>query len=50
MTDSNVGARKSRNIRDNLFVVNAVVNSSVKKESENVDIKVYDVAKSFDSL
>ena len=27
LTDCNVGARKGRNIRDNLFVVNSVVNS-----------------------
>ena len=30
LTDCNVGARKKRNIRDNLFVVNAVINSVVK--------------------
>ena len=27
LTDSNVGARKGRNIRDNLFVINAITNS-----------------------
>jgi hypothetical protein len=27
LTDSNVGTRKNKNIRDNLFVVNAVLNS-----------------------
>ena len=31
LTDSNVGGRKNRNIRDNIFVLNAIINS-VKKE------------------
>ena len=31
LTDSNVGARRNRNIRDNIFVLNAVINSQKKK-------------------
>ena len=31
LTDANVGARKQRNIRDNIFVLNAIMNS-MKKE------------------
>ena len=50
LTDSNVGARKNRNIRDNIFVLNAIVNS-VKKENEGgLDCQVYDIEKCFDSL
>ena len=50
LTDSNVGARKSRNIRDNIFVVNAILNS-VKRDSENaIDCQIYDIEKCFDSL
>ena len=30
LTDSNVGARKNRNIRDNIFVLNAIMNSLKK--------------------
>ena len=30
LTDSNVGARKGRNIRDNIFVLNAIINSVLK--------------------
>ena len=44
MTDSNVGARKSRNIRDNLFVFTGVIKSMVNKELHEVDVKVYDIA------
>ena len=50
LTDSNVGARKGRNIRDNIFVLNAILNS-VKKKGENaIDCQVYDIEKCFDSL
>ena len=50
MTDSNVGARKKRNIRDNIYVLNAVMNSVLKKEMGCVDLQIYDVSQSFGSL
>ena len=50
LSDSNVGARKSRNIRDNIFVVNAITNSVVKGHEKPIDLQVYDVEKCFDSL
>ena len=33
MTDSNVEARSGRNIRDNIFVINAVLNQIRRKKS-----------------
>ena len=50
LTDANVGGRKHRNIRDNLFVVNAIMNSVKKGSEESLDICAYDVEKCFDSL
>ena len=50
LTDSNVGARKSRNIRDNIFVVNAVLNNIAKKKLKDTDIGIYDAYKCFDKL
>ena len=50
LTDCNVGSRKRRNIRDNLFVINAIMNSSKRGSDEPCDICVYDVRKCFDSL
>ena len=50
LTDCNVGARKHRNIRDNIFVMNAIINSIKKGKEESVDFQVYDVEKCFDSL
>jgi hypothetical protein len=49
LTDGNVGSRKRRNVRDNLFVINAITNEN-KQTGEPVDIDVYDVKKCFDSL
>ena len=50
LTDSNVGCRKKRNIRDNLFVMNAIMNSSKRGTDEACDVCVYDVKKCFDNL
>ena len=50
LTDSNVGARKGRNIRDNIFVLNAISNSVLKGQEEDVDIQVFDIEKCFDAL
>jgi hypothetical protein len=50
LTDCNVGARKNRNIRDNIFVLNAVMNDTINGSKEEVDIAIYDVDKCFDSL
>ena len=36
LNDSNVGARKGRNVRDNIFVVNAVLNSASKKKKRQL--------------
>ena len=50
LTDSNVGGRKGRNIRDNIFVLNAIINSIKKGNEEACDITVNDVEKCFDAL
>ena len=50
LTDSNVGARKMRNIRDNIFVLNAITNSQKNSHEEALDIQIYDVEQCFDSL
>ena len=50
LTDPNVEARKGRNIRDNIFVLNAVTNSVVKGNPQPIDMQLYDVEKCFDAL
>ena len=49
-SDCNVGARKNCTIRDNLFVVNGVINSVVEKDAKPIDIELFDISKCFDSL
>ena len=43
LTDSNEGARKNRNIRDNIFVLNAIMNSTKKEKESVIDFQVYDI-------
>ena len=50
MSNSNVGARKQRNIRDHLFVVHGIMNSILNGEAAPIDIQIYDVEKCFDAL
>ena len=50
LSDSNVGARQKRNIRDNIFVVNSILNEVIKKKIEGIDIQIFDIAKCFDKL
>ena len=50
LTDCNVGGRKKRNIRDNIFVINAIMNSIRKGYENAVDFQIYDIEKCFDNL
>ena len=50
LSDSNVGARQSRNIRDNNFILNAITNSVVNGGEDPVDVQLFDIDKCFDSL
>ena len=50
LSDGNVGSRKGRNIRDNVYVLNAVTNSVVNGNEDAVDIQIFDVEKCFDAL
>ena len=49
MSDSNVGGRRGRNIRDNLFIINGIINYALKEDLD-VDINLYDIAKCFDAM
>ena len=49
MSDSNVGGRRQRNIRDNLFIVYGVMNYALRENLE-VDMGLYDLEKCFDSM
>ena len=49
MSCSNIGARKNRNIRDHLFVINAIMNDSFKNKKE-IDLEIMDIAKCLDKM
>ena len=50
LTDGNVGARKQRNIRDNIFVLGAVTNSVLNGGESPIQVQVQDAVKCFDKL
>ena len=50
MSESNVGARKRRNIRDHLFVMYSVMNDIKNGKGEEAHIHVYDIVKCFDKM
>ena len=49
MSNSNIGGRKNRNVRDHLFVINGVMNDAIQN-NENIDIQIMDVSKCFDKM
>ena len=50
MSDSNIGARKRKNIRNHIFVVNFVIHDVLSKKSkEPIDIMILDYKQMFDS-
>ena len=50
MSDSNSGARKHKNIRNNLFIVYGVINYSLQEKKKPIDIQIYDIKQCFDKL
>ena len=50
MSCSNIGARKGRNIRDHLFVINAILHDISKEKNRNIDLQIYDIKKCFDKM
>ena len=50
MSFANIGARKGRNIRDHLFVINGILNEAAQKKDKNLDIQIFDIQKCFDKM
>ena len=50
LTDGNVGARKCRSVRDNIFVISAVTNSVRNAHCKPIQVQVMDAVKCFDKL
>ena len=50
MSGSNIGARKKRNIRDHLFIINGVINAVIQGDDDCIDIQIYDLVQCFNAL
>ena len=51
MSDSQVGARKNKNIRNHTWILNGVINEVLKRKTNTpIDIQIVDVRQCFDSL
>ena len=48
MSNSNIGARKGRNIKDHMFIIYGIINSVLKGNEPCIDIQIYDLIKAFD--
>jgi hypothetical protein len=49
MSNSNIGARKGRNIKDHLFLIYGIINSVIRGNEPCIDIQIYDLEKAFDA-
>ena len=49
MSDSNIGARKKKNIRNHIFILNGVINEAIKNQ-KSIDIQILDYRQCFDSM
>ena len=50
MSDSNVGARKNKNIRNHLFILNGIINDVLNSKNKSVDIIIVDYKQCFHSM
>ena len=51
MSDSNVGARKNKNIRNHIFVVNGIIHDVLSSKTKKpIDIQIKDYRQCFDSM
>ena len=50
MSDSNIGGRKDKNIKNHLFMIYGIINSVINGKEDCIDIQTYDIEKAFDGL
>ena len=50
MSDSNVGARRGKGVRNHLFIVHGVINEVIQDKSKSLDIGILDYRQCFDSM
>ena len=50
MSDSNVGARKRKNIRNHIFIINGIINDVLNSKGKAIDIQILDYKQCFDAM
>ena len=50
MSDSNVGVRKEKNIRNHLFILNGIINDVLNIKDKSIDLIIVDYKQCFDSM
>ena len=50
MSDSNIGSRKGKNIRNHIFILNGIINDTVHNKNESIDIEILDYRQCFDGM
>ena len=50
MSDSQIGARKKKNIRNHIFLLNGIINEAITTKGKAIDILIYDYRQCFDTL
>ena len=50
MSDSSIGSRKKKNVRNHLFIIYGIIYSVVQGESGCIDVQIYDLVPAFDAL
>ena len=50
MSDSNIGGRKNRNIKNHLMIIYGIINSVIHVNEDCIDLQIYDLEKAFDVL
>ena len=50
MSDSNIGGRKKKNIKNHLFIIYGIINSVLRGGEDPVDVGIYDIEQCFDAL
>ena len=50
MSDSNVGGRRNKSIRNHIFIINGIINDVLNGRRDPVDIEIIDYRQCFDSM
>ena len=50
MSDSNIGGRKGKNIRNHIFILNGIINEAIINKEKAIDVVILDYKQCFDGM